>query len=96
MDGSSAESGAESTLPTDGNRIVFTGTIGTYSYEQVIELQGCPDPNAPWTDPNQTFRLIVLDTPQEMELQPGDPVGSPAKRYGAADFGCLCGGAGTV
>ena len=77
MDGSSAESGAESTLPTDGNRIVFTGTIGTYSYEQVIELQGCPDPNAPWTDPNQTFRLIVLDTPQEMELQPGDPVGSP-------------------
>lgn len=76
-DGPSAESGAENTLPTDGDRIVFTGTIGTYSYEQVIELQGCPDPNAPWTDPNQTFRLIVLDTPQEMELQPGDPVGSP-------------------
>lgn len=64
-------------LPPDGDRIVFTGTIDTYSYEQVVELQGCPDPNAPWTDSNQTFRLIVLDTPQEMKLQSGDPTGSP-------------------
>lgn len=75
--GSSAESVAERELPTDGDRIVFTGTIDTYSYEQVIELQGCPDPNAPWTDSSQTFRLIVLDTPQEMELQSGDPAGAP-------------------
>ena len=67
----SQESSAE-----DG-RIVFTGTVDTYSYEDVIVLQGCPDPNAPWTDSSQTFRLIVLDTPQEMELQSGDPVGSP-------------------
>ena len=66
----SAEEGAEeSGLPTDGDRIVFTGTVGTYSYEEVIALQGCPDPNAAWTDPNQTFRLIVLDTPQVMELE---------------------------
>lgn len=57
--GSSAEDG----------RIVFTGTVGTYSYEEVIDLQGCPDPNAPWTDSSQTFRLIVLDTPQIMELE---------------------------
>lgn len=57
--GSSAEDG----------RIVFTGTVGTYSYEEVIALQGCPDPNAPWTDSSQTFRLIVLDTPQIMELE---------------------------
>lgn len=74
---SSAGSGTESGLPTDGDRIVFTGTIDTYSYEEVIALQGCPDPNAPWSDSSQTFRLIVLDTPQEMELQSGDPVGSP-------------------
>lgn len=67
----SQESSAE-----DG-RIVFTGTVDTYSYEDVIVLQGCPDPTAPWTDSSQTFRLIVLDTPQEMELQSGDPVGSP-------------------
>lgn len=74
---SSSGSGAESELPTDGDRIVFTGTIDTYSYEEVIALQGCPDPNAPWSDPNQTFHLIVLDIPQEMELQSGDPVSPP-------------------
>ena len=53
----------------EDGRIVFTGTVGTYSYEEVIDLQGCPDPNAPWTDSSQTFRLIVLDTPQIMELE---------------------------
>lgn len=53
----------------EDGRIVFTGTVGTYSYEEVIALQGCPDPNAPWTDSSQTFRLIVLDTPQIMELE---------------------------
>lgn len=74
---SSSGSGTAGELPTDGDRIVFTGTIDTYSYEEVIALQGCPDPNAPWSDPNQTFHLIVLDTPQEMELQSGDPVGAP-------------------
>lgn len=74
---SSADNGTEGELPTDGDRIVFTGTIDTYSYEEVIALQGCPDPNAPWSDPSQTFHLIVLDTPQEMELQSCDPVGAP-------------------
>lgn len=44
----------------------------------MVNLQGCPDPNAPWTDTTQTFRLIVLDTPQVMELETGDP--SPASR----------------
>ena len=63
----------EETLPVDGERIVFAGTVDTYSYEEVVALQGCPDPNAPWTDPSQSFRLVVLDTPQEMELQTGDP-----------------------
>lgn len=79
-DGSSdsyADNGTAGELPTDGDRIVFTGTIDTYSYEEVIALQGCPDPNAPWSDPSQIFHLIVLDTPQEMELQSGDPVGAP-------------------
>ena len=38
----------------EDGRIVFTGTVGTYSYEEVIALQGCPDPNAPWTDSSQT------------------------------------------
>ena len=65
-------------LPEDGNRIVFTGTVDSYSYQEVVNLQGCPDPNAPWTDTTQNFRLIVLDTPQVMELETGDP--SPASR----------------
>lgn len=75
--GSSADSSTENKLPIDGDRIVFTGTVDTYSYEEVIALQGCPDPNAPWSDSSQTFRLIVLDTPQEMELQSSDPVSPP-------------------
>lgn len=65
-------------LPEDGDRIVFTGTVDSYSYQEVVALQGCPDPNAPWTDTTQTFRLIVLDTPKVMELETGDP--SPASR----------------
>ena len=69
---------AAPSLPEDGNRIVFTGTVDSYSYQEVVNLQGCPDPNAPWTDTTQNFRLIVLDTPQVMELETGDP--SPASR----------------
>lgn len=61
-------SGAAETDPGDG-RIVFQGTIDTYHYDEVVELQGCPDPNGPWTDHEAEFRLIVLDTPQTMELQ---------------------------
>lgn len=69
---------AAPSLPEDGDRIVFTGTVDSYSYQEVVALQGCPDPNAPWTDTTQNFRLIVLDTPQVMELETGDP--SPASR----------------
>ena len=69
---------AAPSLPEDGDRIVFTGTVDSYSYQEVVNLQGCPDPNAPWTDTTQNFRLIVLDTPQVMELETGDP--SPASR----------------
>lgn len=63
------ETAEEAGLPADGDRIVFTGTVGTYSYEEVVALQGCPDPNAPWTDSSASFRLIVLDSPQTMELE---------------------------
>lgn len=63
---------AEATLPTDGDRIVFYGTIDEYSYDEVVELQGQPDPNSPWTDTSGTYHLIVLDTPQEMGLMGED------------------------
>ena len=52
----------------DGDRIVFTGTIDTYTHDEVVALQGQPDPNAPWSDTEATYRLIVLDAPQTMEL----------------------------
>lgn len=70
---SAASSETGDTLPTDGDRLVLSGTIGTYSYEEVIELQGAPDPNAgPYADTSQTFRLIVLDSPQMLSLNTVD------------------------
>lgn len=72
--GDVSEEDSVSELPHDGNRIVFTGTIDTYSYDEVITLQGCPDPNAYSSDKTATFRLIVLDTPQDMELMSGDGI----------------------
>ena len=56
-------------LPVDGNRNVLTGTLGTYSYNEVVSLQGQPDPNAQWANKNQTYRLIVLDTPQTISAK---------------------------
>lgn len=49
-------------------RIVFTGVVDTFSYEKAVELQGMPDPNAAWSDHNETFHMIVLDEPQAMTL----------------------------
>ncbi len=59
----------EAAVPVDGDRIVLSGTFGVYSYDEVVALQGQPDPNAgPWTDKSRTYVLIVLDTPQTLEL----------------------------
>lgn len=67
-----------STLPTDGDRIVLTGTVGTYDYDEIIALQGQPDPNAPYYEESfleyirsTTYRVIVLDTPQTLRLHSG-------------------------
>ena len=32
--------GGSDTLPTDGDRIVRTGTVGTYDYDEIVTLQG--------------------------------------------------------
>ncbi len=70
-------------LPTDGDRIVLTGTVGTYDYDEIVALQGQPDPNIPYYDGesqvesyfeymrNTTYRVIVLDTPQTLRIRPG-------------------------
>ncbi len=66
------------TLPTDGNRIVLTGTVGTYDYDEIVALQEEPDPNAEFYDEydreyvrSTTYRVIVLDTPQTLRLHSG-------------------------
>lgn len=67
-------------LPTDGDRTVLTGTMGVYSYDEVLSLQGTPDPNPytgqKWdTRKSRKYYLIILDTPQELYLSNGDGVG---------------------
>lgn len=68
--GTAEEAPAQTELPADGNRYVFTGTINTYSHDEVLALQGISDPN-PGSDYGETYRLIVLDTPQSMDLMSG-------------------------
>ncbi|MBO4881590.1 MAG: RNA polymerase sigma factor [Firmicutes bacterium] len=53
-------------------RLVFTGEIATYNYEAVVEMQGYPDYNAAYSDHSETYRIIVLDEPQEVTLQAVD------------------------
>lgn len=67
---------AETTLPTDGDRIVFRGTLNSYSYDEVVTLQSEPDPNAGWSDTSAVFWLILPDPPQPMTLRSGDGLGS--------------------
>ncbi len=74
--GDNGTSDGDAALPVDGDRIVFRGTIDTYTYDEVVKLQGEPDPNSEWADSSRTFRLIVLDTPQAMDLRSGDGMGS--------------------
>lgn len=74
----SSESLDSSVLPTDGDRIVLTGTVGTYNYDDIISLQGRPDPNdfderAVEYAQSRTYHVIVLDTPQTLRLRSFDP-----------------------
>ena len=64
-------------LTTDGDRIVFTGTINTYTYDEVLALQGVPDPDLGSSQymAGYTIELIVLDEPQTMTLKTGDGQG---------------------
>lgn len=64
--------GSDAALPTDGDRIILSGTAGLFDYYQVVELQGAPDDNAEWADKSETFLLIVLDEPQSLELSTVD------------------------
>ncbi len=65
-------------LPTDGNRIVFRGTVGQYSDEALINLQGISEEEAQWLRDGSTYWIIVLDTPQTMSLT---SIGDPGSYY---------------
>lgn len=68
------QASTQATIPTDGDRIVLTGTINDYDYNGVIEVQGEPDPN-PSTNRTERYVLFVLDKPQVMILEQGDGSG---------------------
>lgn len=61
----------------DGN-YVLTGTINDYGYDQVVALQGQPDPNAAYSSyiKDKTWHIFVLDTPQQLTGHSGDGMGS--------------------
>ena len=68
------QTSTQATLPTDGDRIVLTGTINDYDYNGVIKVQGEPDPNGS-TDRTERYIVFVLDKPQVMNLEQGDDSG---------------------
>ncbi len=47
-----------------------TGTFNFYTHDQVVALQGMPDPNG--SGGSEIYRLIVLDTPQMMTFPSAD------------------------
>ena len=65
------------TLPEDGDRIVFRGTLYAMSYYDFIDYLGYADPNynAAYTDTNEIFYFVELDEPQLMNLMTGDGMG---------------------
>jgi len=66
-------------VPTDGNRIVFAGTIDTHTDQEVCAMMGA-DPSSVNAYPQ--YQVIVLGTPQAMPLQDGtnvSPLHGPAQ-----------------
>ena len=76
----------EGTFPTDGDRTVLAGTVGWYTYSEVLALQGQNDPNAPYSDTSQTFLLILLDSPQAVTARSGDGISSYEREAAMIDI----------
>lgn len=72
---SAEESSSSPALSVNGNEIAFSGTFNLYTHDQVVALQGSPDPNG--SGGSETYRIIVLDTPQTMTLATTDPGSGP-------------------
>lgn len=60
-------------LPTDGDRIVFAGTIHYYTTQELLDVEGITNPNARSAYlqqyPDQLFCMIELEEPQTMNLR---------------------------
>ena len=65
-------------LPADGDRIVLTGTVDTYDYDEMLSLFKRFDANSPYYEQYESareffegefYRMIVLDTPQTLRLR---------------------------
>ncbi len=71
-DNAPANGGYSDTLPTDGDRIVLTGTVRILDYDEMIDLQGF-DPNGgyPMYGPT-SWTLIILDSPEMITAVNGD------------------------
>ncbi len=53
-------------------RLILSGTIRSYTYDETVKLQGYPDYNAAWTNRNGRYRIIVLDSPQSIRINSVD------------------------
>ena len=60
-------------LPTDGNRIVFAGTIHYYTTQELLNVEGITNPNAVSAYlqqyPDRIFCIIELEEPQTMNIR---------------------------
>ena len=64
-------SGGEEPLPEDGDRLVLTGTLNEYSYDDVAAMAGNYPANDYERQLNPAYWLIELDQPQIIEIMSG-------------------------
>lgn len=58
-------------------RQVVSGTVKVLSYNQVLEAQNIQDPNPGYSDPNQTFMILILDNKTSVNLHHSGDMGNP-------------------
>ncbi len=75
--------GGEEPLPEDGNRIVLTGTLNEYSYDEVVAMAGNYPANDAERQLHPTYWLMILDEPQIIGIVSG---GSPEIVSGEASM----------
>lgn len=58
-------------------RQVVSGTVKVLSYNQVLEAQNIQDPNPGYSDPNQTFMILILDNKTSVTLHHSGDMDNP-------------------